>query len=131
MIQKICPYCDQVMTGFRCKHCGSRVRPGQAQKIDFYLNQRHGQEEESCLFHDGRFAEEPHAQTAMGGGQHSVPGSLAERARSVQEIGRSRDAAGKQKLPEQKKKKSGGMDAVWTILIWIVFMLFAMRGCGR
>ena len=52
MVQKICPYCDQVYSGGPyCPHCKSRVRLKDVRTIDFYFNQKHPSDEINCSFH--------------------------------------------------------------------------------
>lgn len=94
MIQKICPYCDQVIgNGLYCSHCRSRLRPGQAQKIDFYLNQRHPKDDTGCDYHAPAFDTgygtdsyaQPQSQSGLWGEAQprTVGSSLSERANAA------------------------------------------------
>lgn len=94
MIQKICPYCDQVIgNGLYCSHCKSRLRPGQAQKIDFYLNQRHPKDDTGCDYHapafDTGYGTDSYAQPQSRSGlwgeaqPRTVGSSLSERANAA------------------------------------------------
>lgn len=53
MIRRVCPICDQVMTGRHyCRVCHSWVRHPRIQDVTYYLNERHPQNETSCSYHD-------------------------------------------------------------------------------
>lgn len=51
MKKKICPYCDQVITGNYCKGCRRFVRKPVSWEVDYYLNERHPASEENCQYH--------------------------------------------------------------------------------
>ena len=51
MKDKYCPYCDQKMTsGLYCKGCKRIVLHPYWQDVDYYLNERHPQQETDCLY---------------------------------------------------------------------------------
>lgn len=53
MIRRVCPICDQVMTGRHyCRICHSWVRHPRIQDVTYYLNERHPQNETACSYHD-------------------------------------------------------------------------------
>ena len=59
MKDKYCPYCDQKMTsGLYCKGCKRIVLHPYWQDVDYYLNERHPQQETDCLYHNSGL--EPH-----------------------------------------------------------------------
>ena len=63
MKDKYCPYCDQKMTsGLYCKGCKRIVLHPYWQDVDYYLNERHPQQETDCLYHNS--GPEPHKDRA-------------------------------------------------------------------
>lgn len=54
MIQRICPVCDQVMKSVHyCSNCRSWVKHPHVMEMNFYLNERHPENEEGCSYHSG------------------------------------------------------------------------------
>ena len=63
MKDKYCPYCDQTLTsGLYCKGCKRIVLHPYWQDVDYYLNERHPQQETDCLYHNS--GPEPHKDRA-------------------------------------------------------------------
>lgn len=53
MIQRICPVCDRVMkSAHYCSNCKSRVKHPFVMEVDFYLNERHPENEAGCTYHN-------------------------------------------------------------------------------
>ncbi len=52
MKTKVCPCCDQPITGIYCKGCRKLVLNPVEQEIRYYLNTRHPQDDHHCMFHD-------------------------------------------------------------------------------
>ncbi len=52
MKTKVCPCCDQPMTGIYCKGCRKIVLNPVEQNIQYYLNTRHPDYDHDCTFHD-------------------------------------------------------------------------------
>lgn len=51
MEKKICPYCDQPISGMYCKGCRRFVKKPVTVNVTYYLNERHSESEESCQYH--------------------------------------------------------------------------------
>lgn len=52
MIQRICPVCDKVMKSVHyCSNCKSWVKHPFVMEVDFYLNERHPENESGCTYH--------------------------------------------------------------------------------
>lgn len=51
MKTKICPCCDQPITGIYCKGCRKIVWKPVEQEVHYYLNTRHPEHETNCSFH--------------------------------------------------------------------------------
>lgn len=141
MVQKICPYCDQVISNsLYCKNCRSRLRPGQARDIDFYLNQRHPGEDPGCLYHIE--TAETYAGTYAGSPEQSAEKNRQQR-RNRTDFGQMRSgekrrmgkaaAAGPVQIPTQKpkKKQSGTFGGIVTLIVWITLMNALLRSCGN
>lgn len=119
MIQHICPYCDQVISNsLYCKNCRSRLRPGQAQKIDFYLNQRHPGEETGCVYH---------TQADINAG------TQAEMQKDTRTLKVPKKA--QKSIPEQKTKKrqnkTGMFSGIVMLIVWISVINGLLESCGR
>ncbi len=54
MVRKICPICDQVMSGSHyCENCRSWVKHPYVRDVTYYLNERHPVNESDCSYHSG------------------------------------------------------------------------------
>lgn len=53
MIQRICPVCDKVMkSAHYCRNCRSWVKDPWVREVNYYLNERHPQNEKDCSYHE-------------------------------------------------------------------------------
>ena len=92
MKDKYCPYCDQKMTsGLYCKGCKRIVLHPYWQDVDYYLNERHPQQETDCLYHNSGL--EPHkdrASSAAGASNTAQAFGTARTSRTAQTSGAAR-----------------------------------------
>ncbi len=80
MIRKICPICDQKMkTAHYCANCKCWVKEPLTINVDYYLNERHPQNEHDCTYHDGADYAKPAAGYPAAG---SNPSASAKKAPS-------------------------------------------------
>lgn len=86
MKDKYCPYCDQKMTsGLYCKGCKRIVLHPYWQDVDYYLNERHPQQETDCLYHNSGL--EPHKDrtpSAAGASNTAQTSGTARTSRTAQ-----------------------------------------------
>lgn len=53
MVQRICPICDQIMkSAHYCRTCRQWVKNPWVRDVDYYLNERHPQNEADCTYHE-------------------------------------------------------------------------------
>lgn len=53
MIRRVCPICDQVMkSAHYCRNCRSWVKHPYVREVNYYLNERHPEQETSCSYHE-------------------------------------------------------------------------------
>ena len=92
MKDKYCPYCDQKMTsGLYCKGCKRIVLHPYWQDVDYYLNERHPQQETDCLYHNS--GPEPHkdrASSAAGASNTTQTSGTARTSPTAQTSGTAR-----------------------------------------
>lgn len=92
MKDKYCPYCDQKMTsGLYCKGCKRIVLHPYWQDVDYYLNERHPQQETDCLYHNSGL--EPHkdrASSAAGASNTAQASGTAHTSPTAQAFGTAR-----------------------------------------
>ena len=75
MIRRVCPICDQVMTGRHyCRICHSLVRHPRIQDVTYYLNERHPQNETACSYHDS-YHDSVHRQEDSAGSKMKKSGT--------------------------------------------------------
>lgn len=106
MKQKYCPYCDQKMTSdFYCEGCRRIVLHPYEQDVDYYLNERHPQNETDCLYHG--IGEE--SRTAFSGTSASTSGknwTVSDGYGKMQKNPWKETASGMRKLLDGQKSRA-------------------------
>lgn len=108
MIQRICPVCDKVMkSAHYCRNCRSWVKDPWVREVNYYLNERHPQNEKACSYHEENR-----------GRDYQIRQSRPSAAQSKPRSGAS------------KKNKSINLVIVIIIAIYITFMLLSAGMAG-
>lgn len=77
MEKRICPYCDQAMTGVMyCRGCKRLVLKPVIWDVDYYLNERHPESETQCQYHGDLHTGEMKGRGAMAGAGTAKKGQL-------------------------------------------------------
>ena len=64
MIKKMCPVCDlPVNAGNYCPRCRRVIRNPYTQNVDYYLNERHSENETECGFHNPYLEADHHGES--------------------------------------------------------------------
>ncbi len=115
MKQKYCPYCDQKMeTSHYCQECRRIVWHPYEQNVDYYLNERHPQSEQGCLYHNG-----PDHGTEAKKKTNSKPVSQTAQKRAQQPAWQTYETRQWTTGQSNRKKKSKN-------LVWIVGAIIAV-----
>lgn len=127
MVQRICPVCDQIMKSpHYCRTCRHWVKNPWVRDVDYYLNERHPQNETNCAYHE------------------RSPERTANQSRPTQSRTkqiRPKQATAQPNRPRQsapkgtnEKKKQINLVLVIVIAIYLTFMLVGnglIGGVGR
>jgi len=101
MLKKICPYCDQVLTGNYCKGCKRFVRKPLLWDVDYYLNERHPASEENCQYHgDLHTGQMPRSSQAGKAGKGAKSG---QKSQTVQRAGQNQAKRNYQAQPNRQQ----------------------------
>lgn len=81
MIKKMCPVCDLPVSGINyCPRCKRVIKHPVIQNVDYYLNERHPENEAGCEFHNPYLEADHHGESRTAGqkGGGARPGSRTQ-----------------------------------------------------
>lgn len=142
MKKKICPYCDQAIQGLYCKGCRRVVLHPADWEVDYYLNERHPQNEENCSYHgELRTSDRVSAGSGSRSGT-SRTGKISQAARNAartagagtsgqsRTYGQSQTRSSVNPRLEPKKKQSSLARKLTLVIIIYVVIMFASTFVG-
>ncbi len=101
MKTKVCPCCDQPISGIYCKGCRKIVLHPVEQDVQYYLNTRHPEFSHDCTFHE----EVPKVHTASGQVRNSAHTMTAWETEA-------KKAEIKERMQQRKRERQSGVDTV-------------------
>lgn len=113
MKKKICPYCDQTVTGNYCRGCRRIVWKPVVWDVDYYLNERHPESEENCQYHGD-------LHTGVTASRTGKTGKKAAADKSVH--------TAKKKTPVSGKGRPGSRSKIPAIVLIILFYFLIVFG---
>lgn len=121
MVRKICPICDQVMkTSHFCTNCRSWVKHPYVREVNYYLNERHPENEAACSYHGvGETDHGKHGQTQKSGGGWIPAAGRPVKQPWMSSVGRSQTA---------DTPRNGRPSRKFLILFVILWLLLALAG---